>query len=65
MGGDINGDNGMISVTYYKVGDSFGFDVAISHNEASGRVRIVVGAPNNQEQGYYFGQVSAIFSSLC
>jgi hypothetical protein len=65
MGGDINGDNGMISVGYYKVGDSFGFDVAISHNEASGRVRIVVGAPDNQEQGYYFGQVSAIFSSLC
>jgi hypothetical protein len=62
MGGVINGENGMLSVNYYKVEDSLGFDIAISDNEASERVRIFVGAPDkNQKQGYYFGQASAIF----
>ena len=65
MGDDINGDNGLVSAGYYMVGDAFGFDVAISHNDVSERVRIVVGAPNNQDEGYYFGQVSTIFFSLC
>ncbi len=58
LGTDIDGGRGEQSVGgIYYVGDAFGFDVAISELDQNGRIRVVVGAPNSQDAGYYMGEV--------
>ncbi len=58
LGTDIDGGRGEQNIDgVYYVGDAFGFDVAISELNQEGRIRIVVGAPNNHDEGYYKGQV--------
>jgi hypothetical protein len=58
LGPDIDGGRGESDVDSYYVGDAFGFDVALSDLNQDGRIRIAIGAPNNQDTGYYEGQVS-------
>jgi hypothetical protein len=59
LGSDIDGGRGEEKDGHsYYVGDAFGFDIALSDLDQDGRIKIVIGAPNNQDVGYYNGQVS-------
>jgi len=58
LGSDLDGVRGEKDVgNKYYVGDAFGFDVGISDLNQDGIIKVIVGAPNNQDAGYYFGQI--------
>ena len=66
LGSDLDGIRGETDVgnNNYYVGDAFGFDVGISDLDQDGIIKVIVGAPNNQDEGYYFGQVRGKSSNI-
>ncbi len=61
VGSDIDGENGETAMGgWYYVGDAFGTDIGISDLSPDDCIRIVIGAPENQDMGYYMGQVSLL-----
>ena len=61
LGSDIDGSEGRFWTGRYYAGDLSGFDIAMSDVNEEGIINIVIGSPNNQDGGYYFGEVSNVF----
>ncbi len=56
LGSDLDGERGRGFSTYY-VGDKSGYSLALSDRRDDGKLRVAIGAPNNEGGNYYNGQI--------
>ena len=55
FGPDIDGVKGEDQWGYYQVGDGSGTSIALSDKSEDGSIKLLIGSPNNQDEGYYVG----------